>query len=180
MKKIAVFCGSNSGNNQLFQQKAEELGVYLAQNNLGLVYGGGKVGLMGAVSNSALLHNGHVTGVIPSFMTEKELANEDVTELIIVQSMHERKHLMSEMADGFLVLPGGIGTMDEFFEIFTWRQLGIHNKPIAILDVEFYYTPIIEQLISMTSENFLDKKSLDFVFKTNSIKKAVDFLIQGN
>ena len=128
MKKIAVFCGFHEGDNELFRETAIKTGEILAHNGIGLIYGGGKVGLMGALSQSVLNNKGHVMGVIPSFMVEKELANREVQELIEVSSMHERKQVMSDHADGFLILPGGIGTMDEFFEIFTWRQLGLHQK----------------------------------------------------
>lgn len=178
MKKIAVFCGSREGDNPLFTETATIVGKLMAAKNIGLIYGGGKVGLMGAVSSSVLQNNGYAMGVIPSFMVEKELANREVQELVEVQSMHERKQVMSDHADGFLILPGGIGTMDEFFEIFTWQQLGLHSKKIAILDVELYYTPLWEQLHTMFHQDFLRKSQLDKLFKTDSPEKAIEFLIQ--
>jgi hypothetical protein len=177
MKRIAVFCGSHEGDNELFKETATLVGKMLADKGIGLVFGGGKVGLMGAVSEAVLQNGGHATGVIPGFMIEKELANRDVQELIEVESMHERKKVMSELADGFLILPGGIGTMDEFFEIFTWRQLGLHHKPIAILDVELYWAAIWEQLKSMINMDFLDKSQLDYLKRTYKAEEAISFLL---
>lgn len=177
MKKIAVFCGSHEGDNELFKEAAIATGKYLAESNIGLIYGGGKVGLMGAISKSVLENNGHVMGVIPTFMVEKELANRDVQELVEVNSMHERKQVMSDHADGFLVLPGGIGTMDEFFEIFTWRQLGLHRKKIALVDVELYWAPMWEQLKSMENQDFLDHSQFNNLKRTPDPQEAISFLI---
>ena len=177
MKKIAVFCGSSPGDNELFRKTARDVGRLLAERNVGLIYGGGKVGLMGEVSSGALENNGFVMGVIPGFMAEKELANRDVQELVEVESMHERKKVMSDHADGFLILPGGIGTMDEFFEIYTWQQLGLHDKKIAILDVELYYAALWEQLHSMTHLQFLDDSRLARLFRSDNVEKVLDFLL---
>lgn len=178
MKKVAVFCGSSEGKNPDFIRTADKVGQYMANKNIGLVYGGGKVGMMGAVSNAVIRGNGHVTGVIPGFMKQKELANPNVEELIEVETMHERKEVMSDLADAFLILPGGIGTMDEFFEIFTWRQLGLHTKNIAILDVEDYYDPLWQQLERMVSQSYLSIQSLDSVFKSDSLNNVFDFLLK--
>ena len=177
MKKVAVFCGSSPGDNPLFRETAIQVGEYLAANNIGLVFGGGKVGLMGAVSEAVLKNGGHATGVIPKFMVEKELANREVQELIEVDSMHERKKVMSDIADGFLILPGGIGTMDEFFEIFTWRQLGLHDKKIAILEVELYWAAIWEQLKSMINTEFLSSNQLNALKRTDKTSEAISFLL---
>ncbi len=177
MKKIAVFCGSHEGDNELFRETAVKTGEILAKSGIGLIYGGGKVGLMGALSQSVLKNKGHVMGVIPTFMVEKELANREVQELVEVSSMHERKQVMSDHADGFLILPGGIGTMDEFFEIFTWRQLGLHNKKIAIVDVELYYAPIWEQMQSMENQNFLGQSQFEYLMRTHNPEEAVSFLM---
>ena len=177
MKKIAVFCGSNAGDNELFSEMAVKVGEILAKQNIGLVFGGGKVGLMGVVSDTVIKNNGHAIGVIPSFLMKKELANHSVHELIEVETMHERKQKMSEMADGFLILPGGIGTMDEFFEIFTWRQLGLHHKKIAILDVELYFTPLWEQIESMRNQDFLKNDQFEYLIRTDKADKAISFLL---
>ncbi len=178
MKKIAVFCGSNSGDNELFVEAAQEVGKQLAKQNIRLIFGGGKVGLMGVVSDSVLANSGHATGVIPKFLKEKELANLNVQELIEVETMHERKQIMADMADGFLILPGGIGTMDEFFEIFTWRQLGLHQKNIAMLDIELFFAPLWEQLQSMTNTGFLKDQHLDGLIRTPKVEEAISFLLE--
>lgn len=176
MKFIAVFCGSKSGDEDKYSNIATELGKIMANRNIGLVYGGGKVGLMGDVSSSIIKNNGHAIGVIPNFMVEKELANREVQELIEVDSMHERKKVMSEKADAFIILPGGIGTMDEFFEIYTWKQLGLHNKPIVIIDQEMYYAPLFELLNQMKNSNFLHDEHLENVHFVDYAEDALDYL----
>ena len=130
---VSVFCGSSSGNEGIFETSARKLGEFLAKNNITLIYGGAKVGLMGAVADGAILSGGNVVGVIPDFIRNKEIAHEGITELIIVKSMHERKTIMYEKSDGAIILPGGFGTMDEMFELLTWGQLGLHTKPIIMI-----------------------------------------------
>ncbi|HVT79115.1 MAG TPA: TIGR00730 family Rossman fold protein [Phycisphaerae bacterium] len=139
MKKIAVFCGSSLGGDVRYGHAAAGLGGLLAQRGIGLVYGGGNIGLMGRVATAALEAGGHVTGVIPRFLMEKEIGRIDLPELRVVESMHERKALMSELADGFIALPGGFGTLEEFCEILTWGQLGLHQKPFGMLNVAGFY-----------------------------------------
>ncbi|MFQ5655533.1 MAG: TIGR00730 family Rossman fold protein, partial [Planctomycetota bacterium] len=136
MKRVCVFCGSRVGERAVYREAAAALGGMIARRSWGLVYGGGNVGLMGIIADAALAAGGEVIGVIPQGLEERELAHQRVTELRIVGSMHERKATMAELADAFVALPGGIGTMDEFFEALTWAQLGIHRKPCALLNVE--------------------------------------------
>ncbi len=139
MKRVCVFCGSNPGNDPKYSVAAADLGRMLAQRGLGLVFGGGRVGLMGVAADAALAAGGEAIGVIPDALVQKELAHESLTDLRIVGSMHERKALMEKLSDGFIALPGGFGTLDELCEILTWSQLGIHAKPVAILNVGGYF-----------------------------------------
>lgn len=155
MRRICVFCGSNPGASPVYMETARALGETLARRGLGLVYGGGKVGLMGAVADGALAAGGEAIGVIPHALVVREVAHQGLTQLRVVDSMHERKALMAELADGFLVLPGGIGTMEEFFEIWTWAQLGLHGKPIGLLDAAGYYAQLQGFLDHAVAERFL-------------------------
>lgn len=152
---IAVFCGANTGTDPAILQAAQAMGRTIAQRGMGVVYGGGHVGLMGAVADAALEAGGIVIGVIPGFMMEKELAHQRLTELIVVRDMHERKMRMHELSQAVVALPGGFGTMDEVFELLTWRQLGLHAKPIGVLNVNDFYTPLLEQVARMERDGFL-------------------------
>ncbi|MFT8321746.1 MAG: TIGR00730 family Rossman fold protein [Bacillus sp. (in: firmicutes)] len=158
MKKLAVFCGSSNGASDVYIKYAKKLGEELVQRNITLVYGGASVGIMGAVADSVLNNGGEVIGIIPTFLEKKEIFHRNLTELIIVDSMHERKAKMAELADGFIALPGGPGTLEEFFEIFTWSQLGLHKKPCGLLNIHHYYDQIIAFFNHMTKEQFLDEK----------------------
>jgi uncharacterized protein (TIGR00730 family) len=155
MKRVAVYCGSKPGVRPAYAAAAEELGALLARSGLGLVYGGGAAGLMGAVANAALRHGGEVIGVIPRRMVIKEVVHEGLTELRIVEDMHERKALMAGLADAFIALPGGYGTYEEFFEILTWAQLGWHAKPLALLNADGFYTPLLTFLDHANAEGFV-------------------------
>ncbi|MGM0407480.1 MAG: TIGR00730 family Rossman fold protein [Bacteroidota bacterium] len=155
MKRITVFCGSSSGNNGNYKLQAALLGKTLAQKNIELVFGGAKVGLMGAIADSVLEHNGKVFGVLPGFLKSKEIAHDRLTELLIVESMHERKTKMHELSDGVIALPGGFGTMEELFEMLTWAQLGLHKKPIGILNINGFYDPLINLLENMVEKGLL-------------------------
>ena len=143
MKRICVFCGSNKGAKPAYIEAAKSLGKVLVKKNIGLIYGGGKVGLMGVIADEVLASGGEVIGVIPQSLVNREVAHQNVTQMHIVNSMHERKALMADLSDGFMALPGGMGTFDEFCEILTWAQLGIHQKPCGILNVENYFTPLL-------------------------------------
>lgn len=158
MRNVAVFCGSSNGKSSIYLEEAAKLGEELAKRNIGLVYGGASVGVMGAVADSVLQNGGHVTGVMPRFLEEREISHKKLSELIVVDSMHERKAKMTELADGFIMLPGGPGTLEEFFEIFTWAQLGLHQKPFGCLNINQYFKPLISLFDHMTTEGFLQDK----------------------
>ena len=158
MRNICVFCGSQSGTDLRYRQAAIELGGLLAQRGHGLVYGGGHVGLMGIIADTVLEAGGSVTGVIPRPMTERELAHETVTKLYVVSSMHERKALMASLSDAFIALPGGYGTLEELFEVIAWAQLGIHRKPIGLLNVAGYFDALLSLVDHMIGEGFIKTK----------------------
>ncbi len=163
MKSICVFCGSSSGEGVKHLLAAQALGKLIAKDDITLVYGGGNVGIMGELANSVLKYNGKVIGVIPENLVAREAALKDVTELKIVKSMHERKALMSELSDGFITMSGGIGTLEEFFEIWTWAQLGIHSKPIGLLNIDNYYTRLIAFIEESVERKFVKKENLDMI-----------------
>lgn len=155
MKSITVFCGSSFGNDGIFEAQARALGQTLARQGIHLVYGGAKVGLMGAVADGALEAGGKVFGVLPNFLRTKEIGHEGLTQLYLVESMHERKTKMHDLCDGVIALPGGFGTMEEFFEMLTWSQLGLHKKPIGLLNVDGFYDPLLTMVESMVEKGFL-------------------------
>lgn len=155
MQAICVFCGSRPGAHPSYLAAAVELGRLLAESGKTLVYGGGSVGLMGAVADAAMAGGGKVIGVIPQSLVDREVGHQSVTELRIVGSMHERKALMADLSDGFLALPGGIGTLEEFFETWTWGQLGLHRKPFGLLDVEGFYEPMLTFLDRLVEQRFV-------------------------
>lgn len=163
MKRICVFCGSSSGRRAAYTDAASALGTLLARRGIGLVYGGGQVGLMGAVADAAMAEGGEVIGVIPEHLVRAEIAHHEITELLVVEDMHERKAKMAELSDGFLALPGGIGTMEELFEIWTWAQLGLHGKPLGFVDVDGYYTRLAQFIEHTVDEGFLNTASRDIV-----------------
>jgi uncharacterized protein (TIGR00730 family) len=158
---VCVYCGSSSGDRREYTDAATQLGTLFAQRSIGLVFGGGSVGLMGVLADAVLAAGGNVTGVIPHGLRTRELAHEGVTEIIAVDTMHERKRRMVELSDAFIAMPGGIGTLDELFETFTWLQLGIHNKPVGMLNVAGYFDPLLAFLKDMTERQFLSAKHLD-------------------
>ena len=160
MKRICVYCGSSSGSNPLHREAAARLGELLASRGIGLVYGGGNVGLMGVIADAALAAGGEVIGVIPTALMEKELGHGGVTKLHVVASMHERKQLMADLSDGFISLPGGIGTLEELFETFTWLQLGFHDKPVGLLNVDGFYDHLLAFLRHAAAEHFLRPEHL--------------------
>ena len=165
---IAVFCGSSAGNNIEYENTTKELGKFFALNNIDVVYGGGKVGLMGTLADSVLEHGGRVYGVIPEKLKEKELAHNGVTELRVVKDMHERKATMAELSDAFVALPGGAGTLEEIFEVWTWAQLGFHDKPCAFYNVNGFYNRLIDMITGMSEEGFLKKDYVDMLIKTDN------------
>lgn len=175
MKRITVFCGSSSGTDKEFANQAYLLGQTLANKNIELVYGGAKVGLMGTVANGAIENTGKVIGIIPDFLQTKELAHEGLSELITVKTMHERKALMSNLSDGFIAIPGGLGTLEEFFEMLTWAQLSLHSKPIAILNINGFYTDLINFIKQMIAKGFVQQINLDMIIISDNID---DLLLQ--
>jgi uncharacterized protein (TIGR00730 family) len=160
VRRVCVFCGASSGRQPAYADAARALGAALAGRGLGLVYGGGRVGLMGAVADAALAAGGEVIGVIPQELVDRELAHGGVTELRVVGSLHERKALMAELSDAFVALPGGFGTLDELMEQLTWSQLGLHEKPVGLLDVEEYWRPLIALARHATEEGFVRESDL--------------------
>ena len=159
--RICVFCGTNAGARPEYGAAARELGKLLAQEEIELVYGGASVGIMGELADAVHEHGGHVTGIIPQQLMKKEAAHTGIPDLIVVASMHQRKSQMADMSDGFIALPGGIGTMEGFFEILTWGQLGIHSKPCGLLDVEDYYAKFLAFLDHGAAEGFLRAEHRD-------------------
>jgi uncharacterized protein (TIGR00730 family) len=155
MQRLCVFCGSSSGNNPVFADETRKLGRLMAKSGIGLVYGGGNVGLMGVLARTVLEEGGEVDGVIPRSLEARELALYETTRLHVVDSMHARKALMAELADGFAALPGGFGTCDELFEILTWAQLGLHDKPIGLLNVDGFFTPLLSWLETLVQQGFV-------------------------
>jgi uncharacterized protein (TIGR00730 family) len=160
VRRVCVFCGASSGRAPAYAEAARAFGAAVAGRGLGLVYGGGRVGLMGAVADGALAGGGEVVGVIPRALVERELAHGGLSELHVVGSLHERKALMAELADGFVALPGGFGTLDELMEQLTWSQLGLHAKPVGLLDVEGYWRPLIALARHATDEGFVRESDL--------------------
>lgn len=158
IKSLAVFCGSKPGNNPSFTEQAKQLGHLLAEKKISLIYGGGNKGIMGAVSNATLANNGYVIGIIPEMLKDLEHHHDGISELVVVEDMHTRKKLLYEKCDAAIILPGGYGTMDEFFEMLTWNQLSIHNKKIFVLNTDGYYNHLIAFTQSMQDAGFLYDK----------------------
>ena len=174
MKRVTVFCGSSFGTDMIYKSQATLLGQTLAKHNIELVYGGAKVGLMGAVADGVLNEGGKVIGVLPNFLKSKEIAHEHLTELILVDSMHERKTQMNELCDGVIALPGGFGTLEEFFEMLTWAQLGLHKKPIAILNIDGFYDPLINLIQTMVNKGFLKVVNHQMLLVSDNIDELLD------
>ena len=170
---ICVYCGSSTGQQSQYANAARAFGALLARRRIRLVFGGGSVGLMGVIADAVLDAGGQATGVIPHSMREAELAHEGLSELIVVDSMHERKQRMVELADAFIALPGGIGTMDELFETWTWLQLGIHAKPVGLLNVGGYYDPLVTFLQQMAGHGFLRKEHLESLLIDNDPERLL-------
>lgn len=163
MKKLAVFCGSTDNVDTRYQEAARQLGREMAQREMELVYGGAKVGLMGVIADSVMEHGGRVTGVIPEFLKEKELAHNGLSDLIMVKNMHERKLKMHQLSEGFIALPGGFGTLEEFFETLTWSQLGLHSKPMGLLNINGFYDHLLAFIQHINNERFLKTKHRDLI-----------------
>jgi uncharacterized protein (TIGR00730 family) len=158
VRRICVFCGSSPGARPAYAEAAAEVGRLLAGEGIGVVYGGGQVGLMGVVADAVLAEGGEIVGVIPQALVEREIGHPGVTEMRVVGSMHERKALMAELSDAFVALPGGLGTLEELFEVYTWAQLGLHSKPCGLLDVEDYYANLVALIDHAVEERFIPEQ----------------------
>ena len=168
-RKLCVFCGSSHGANPAYAEAARNVGAEFARRGIGLVYGGGNVGLMGVLADAVLAAGGHVTGVIPEALMAKEVGHRGLPDLRVVKTMHERKALMAELSDGFIALPGGMGTFEEFFEIVTWAQLGFHAKPCALLNVNGFYEPLMKLVDHAVEEQFVKAKQRSIVMMESEI-----------
>ena len=177
MKSIAIFCGASSGHNPVYQQAAQALGALFAQQGIKLVYGGGKVGLMGVIADAVLAGGGEVVGVIPQSLVDMEVAHMGLTELHVVQTMHERKALMAAESDAFVAMPGGFGTFDEFCEIVTWNQLGIIQKPAALYNVNGYFDAFLQMLSHSVAEGFLKPAHRDNLIIETQPETLLDQLL---
>ena len=173
MKRIAVYCGSNKGARPEYAAAAQALGALLARERIELVYGGGSVGLMGLVADAALKNGGHVIGVIPEKLNMREIIHHALPDLRIVKDMHERKALMAELADGFIALPGGYGTFEEFFEVLAWSQLGWHTKPFGLLDIAGFYAPLLKFLDHTREEGFIRPQHRELVLVESDAEKIL-------
>lgn len=176
MQRVVVFCGSSPGFSPVFGELAFALGKALAERGIGLVYGGAQIGLMGAVADGALQNGGEVIGVLPHFLGSKEIAHPNLTELIMVDTMHQRKTIMNDLSDGVIALPGGFGTLEELFEMLTWAQLGLHPKPIGLLNINNFYSPLIEMTSQMVGNGFLKKSHQDLLLTAENISDLIQLM----
>ncbi|MCB6182414.1 TIGR00730 family Rossman fold protein [Leeia sp. TBRC 13508] len=171
--RIAVYCGSHGGNNSIYLEAARKVGHFLATSSIEIVYGGGKVGMMGAVADAALAAGGTVCGIIPVALQEKELAHQGISQLEVVKDMHERKARMAELSDAFIALPGAAGTLEEFFEAWTWAQLGYHQKPCGLLNVAGFFDPQLSMIDRIVEEGFMKASHRDMVIVSDEIEDMV-------
>jgi uncharacterized protein (TIGR00730 family) len=176
IKRLAVYCGSAGGSDPRFEEAARELGRIMAERGLELVYGGGRLGLMGIVADTVIAYGGRTYGVIPRALVDKEVAHSGLTELITVTTMHERKARMTELCDAFVCLPGGIGTLDEMFEAWTWNALGYHCQPFALLNVAGFWTPFIEFMGHVSRSGFLSQRRLDQLLIGDTPEQVINLL----
>jgi uncharacterized protein (TIGR00730 family) len=176
MKNLTVFCGSSFGTDEIYEKQAFKLGQTLAERSIGLIYGGANVGLMGAVANGCLSKGGRVTGVLPRIIKDKGIAHKNLTEMILVDTMHERKTKMDELSDGAIALPGGFGTLEEFFEVLAWSQLGLHKKPVGLLNINGFYDPLKELTRKMVEKGFLKEENRKMLLISNDIDNLLDLL----
>jgi uncharacterized protein (TIGR00730 family) len=177
MKSICVYCGANFNGDPQLLTAIQQLAATLVAQNIRLVYGGGSVGVMGVIADEVLKLGGKVTGVIPQFLMDKEVGHRGITEMIVTQNMHERKQKMADLADGFIILPGGFGTLEEFFEVLTWLQLGLHGKGIGVLNVDGFYDFLFAQMDVMVAKRFLKQANRDLVLNEPDAQILVQKLI---
>ena len=177
LNSVCVYCGSNTGERIAYREAARDLGHALAEAEIRLVYGGGSIGLMGEVAKSVLDNGGNVTGIIPTFLNELEVGMTGLDKLILTENMHDRKAQMADLSDGFVVLPGGLGTLDETFEIITWRQLKLHNKPIVLVNVEGYWDHFVHLVEWQVREGFVKQQFLELFQVVSSIEEVLPALL---
>ena len=176
MKHLCIFCGSSKGNDPVYENSALELAEIIVNEGLTMVYGGGSIGIMGVLADKILSMNGNVIGVIPRFLYDLEVGHDNVTELIIVESMHERKQKMAEISDGFLALPGGFGTLEEMGEILTWIQLKLIRKPIGLLNINGFYDQFLDMLDNMVAAGFLKKNNRDILLSSKDPESIINII----
>lgn len=174
MKRLCIYCGSSPGSRPEYLAAAQDCGRFLAQRGIGIVYGGGNTGMMGAVANAALEAEGEVIGVIPHHLADKELAHTGATQMIRVDSMHERKQRMADLSDGFIILPGGIGTLEEMFETYTWLQLGLHSKPIGLLNTAGFFNSLLTFLDHMVADRYLKAMHREMLIEDDSTGRLLE------
>jgi uncharacterized protein (TIGR00730 family) len=179
MKKLCVFCGSAAGISPKYLEMGKRLGKFLANNNIGLVYGGASIGLMGAIADSAMANGGYVVGVIPKSLVEYEVAHSGLSELHVVNNMHQRKQLMYDHADVFLTLPGGMGTLDEMFEVLTWTQLKYHAKQSYIFNFDGFYDSLLDYLRSSHEQGFIKSEHLEYLREIKDVEALEKIVLQG-
>ena len=180
MKSIAIFCGANFNGDKVILKAVEQLTQILTDQNISLVFGGGKVGIMGLLADHMISQGGRTIGVIPKFLLDKEVGHTGLTELHVVETMHQRKQLMNDLSDGIIMLPGGFGTLEEFFEVLTWLQLGLHNKPIAILNINGFYDHLLKQMDVMVDQQFLKAANRNLVITASEPEQLIGLMQNFN
>ncbi|MEO3403670.1 TIGR00730 family Rossman fold protein [Mucilaginibacter sp. CAU 1740] len=176
MKAICIFCGANYNGDPVLKQTIDQLAEVMVSRNISLVYGGGKVGVMGLIADAVLSRGGKAIGVIPQFLMDKEVGHTGLTELHIVENMHQRKQMMNDLSDGVITLPGGLGTLEEFFEVLTWLQLGLHNHPVGLLNVNGFYDLLLQQLDVMVEQRFMKKVNRDLIITSADAIELVNLM----
>ena len=176
INSVCVFCGSSMGTKASYSTAARDLGVELAHHHIALVYGGGSVGLMGLMADSVLKHGGKVTGIIPQTLVQREVEHSHLSELHVVETMHQRKAMMAELSDAFVTMPGGFGTYEELFEVISWAQLGIHSKPILLLNIDGYFDLLIQMIEHSVAEGFIRQQDADLVRVTSRVETVIPML----
>lgn len=174
--KVAIYCGSQQGARPVYMEMAAKLGNVLAQNRFHIVYGGSKIGLMGAMANEAIAGGAYVIGVMPEHLSKHEIAHTNLSEIHVVESMHARKKMMADLADAFVAMPGGCGTLDEYFEIFTWAQIGLHNKPVILFNIDGYYDALLQHFERMLADGFVRPEQREILKVANSIEELLKLL----
>lgn len=180
MKSICVFCGANFNGDEQLKEAIDQLAEMMVKNNISLIFGGGKVGVMGLIADAVLQRGGKAIGVIPQFLMDKEVGHPGLTQMHVVENMHQRKQLMNELCDGIITLPGGFGTLEEFFEVLTWLQLGLHNKPIGLLNFNGFYNFLLKQMDVMVENHFLKPANRKLVLSSSQPKELIDLMSNFN